>query len=87
MLLSMEVSPIITRSLLIIRADGACLGINTGNNFVDLKHPPSDKFTDEVNDDTRLNPEEIGNAYLYLVNQHRSAWTWELDLRPAHEKW
>ena len=26
-------------------------------------------------------------AYLYLANQDRSAWTWELDLRPAHEKW
>ncbi|KAJ7740093.1 hypothetical protein B0H16DRAFT_1676389 [Mycena metata] len=28
-----------------------------------------------------------GIAYLYLVNQDRAAWTWELDLRPAHEKW
>jgi len=37
--------------------------------------------------DTRLSPESIANAYLYLANQDRSAWTWELDLRPAHEKW
>jgi len=35
----------------------------------------------------KLNPESIGKSYLYLVNQDRSAWTWELDLRPAHEKW
>jgi len=35
----------------------------------------------------RLSPESIGQSYLYLVNQDQSAWTWELDLRPAHEKW
>jgi len=35
----------------------------------------------------RLSPESIAQAYLYLVNQDKSAWTWELDLRPAHEKW
>ncbi|KAJ6510858.1 hypothetical protein C8R45DRAFT_1050403 [Mycena sanguinolenta] len=29
----------------------------------------------------------IAQSYLYLVNQEKSAWTWELDLRPAHEKW
>jgi len=37
--------------------------------------------------DSRLKPESIASSYLYLVNQDRSAWTWELDLRPAHEKW
>ncbi|CAE6430956.1 unnamed protein product [Rhizoctonia solani] len=35
----------------------------------------------------RLSPESIANSYLYLVNQDRSAWTFELDLRPAHETW
>ncbi|KIM43964.1 hypothetical protein M413DRAFT_443037 [Hebeloma cylindrosporum] len=39
------------------------------------------------NEDVRLSPEGIASAYQYLVNQDRSAWTWELDLRPAHEKW
>ncbi|KAI0299985.1 NAD-P-binding protein [Multifurca ochricompacta] len=37
--------------------------------------------------DRALSPESIANSYLYLANQDRSAWTWELDLRPAHEKW
>ncbi|KAK0505531.1 NAD-P-binding protein [Armillaria luteobubalina] len=27
------------------------------------------------------------HSYLHLIKQPRSAWTWELDLRPAHEKW
>ncbi|KAL0948554.1 hypothetical protein HGRIS_011114 [Hohenbuehelia grisea] len=37
--------------------------------------------------DRRLDPESIAASYLYLANQDRTAWTWELDLRPAHEKW
>jgi len=39
------------------------------------------------NPDVRLSPESIAASYLYLANQDRSAWTWELDLRPAHETW
>ncbi|KAF8884666.1 hypothetical protein BD779DRAFT_1442958, partial [Infundibulicybe gibba] len=40
-----------------------------------------------ANIDGRLSPESIAKSYLYLVGQERSSWTWELDLRPAHEKW
>ncbi|KAI0288578.1 NAD-P-binding protein [Russula brevipes] len=39
------------------------------------------------NRDLALSPESIAKSYLYLTGQDRSAWTWELDLRPAHEKW
>ncbi|KAI0636066.1 NAD-P-binding protein [Trametes polyzona] len=35
----------------------------------------------------RIDAESIAKSYLYLTQQDRSAWTWELDLRPAHEKW
>ncbi|KAI5117583.1 hypothetical protein M0805_004578 [Coniferiporia weirii] len=41
----------------------------------------------EQNADVRLDPDSIAKSYLYLTNQDRSAWTWELDLRPAHETW
>ncbi|PBK82527.1 NAD(P)-binding protein [Armillaria gallica] len=41
----------------------------------------------ERNEDVRLSPDGIAESYLHLINQPRSAWTWELDLRPAHEKW
>ncbi|KAG8858767.1 hypothetical protein FRB96_004904 [Tulasnella sp. 330] len=34
-----------------------------------------------------LGPESIAKAYLYLAKQDQSAFTWELDLRPAEEKW
>ncbi|KAI9456837.1 NAD-P-binding protein, partial [Lactarius psammicola] len=39
-----------------------------------------------ANPDRSISPESIAKSYLYLVNQNRSACTWELDLRPAHEK-
>lgn len=41
----------------------------------------------EADENVRLDPESIAKSYLYLANQDRSALTWELDLRPAHEKW
>jgi NAD(P)-dependent dehydrogenase (short-subunit alcohol dehydrogenase family) len=41
----------------------------------------------QTNPNVRLSPESVAAAYMYLVRQDRSAWTWELDLRPAHEKW
>ena len=34
-----------------------------------------------------LNPEHIADNYLMLHNQPKSAWTFELDLRPWIEKW
>jgi len=41
----------------------------------------------ETNANIRLNPTSVADAFVYLTKQDRSAWTWELDLRPAHEKW
>jgi short-subunit dehydrogenase len=35
----------------------------------------------------RLRPEAIAEEALHLVRQDRSAWTFELDLRPLHETW
>lgn len=34
-----------------------------------------------------LKPDQIAENYWYLHNQHRSAWTHEMDLRPWIEKW
>lgn len=36
--------------------------------------------------DGMLNPDAIAQAYLQLHRQHRSAWTWEVELRPWVEK-
>ncbi|KAI0044938.1 NAD-P-binding protein [Auriscalpium vulgare] len=55
--------------------------IATDKPHRDLSETPGDK------ENVGLAPESIAKSYLYLANQDRSAWTWELDLRPAHEKW
>ncbi|KAK7434535.1 hypothetical protein VKT23_020143 [Stygiomarasmius scandens] len=34
-----------------------------------------------------LDPESIAKAYWDVAHQEKSAWTWELDLRPANEQW
>jgi len=41
----------------------------------------------DTNPDIVLDPVDIASAYWYLAHQPRSAWTWELDLRPSHEHW
>ena len=34
-----------------------------------------------------VDPDDLANCYLMLQEQHRSAWTHELDLRPWIENW
>ena len=36
-------------------------------------------------DDTKLDPDAIAQTYLDVHRQHRSAWTWEVELRPWKE--
>ena len=33
-----------------------------------------------------LDPDAIAQSYLHVLNQPRSAWTWEIELRPWVEK-
>lgn len=37
-------------------------------------------------DDAQLDPDAIARNYLHVHRQHRSAWTWEIELRPWVEK-
>jgi NAD(P)-dependent dehydrogenase (short-subunit alcohol dehydrogenase family) len=37
-------------------------------------------------DDSQLDPDAIAQTYLNIVQQPRSAWTWEVELRPWVEK-
>ena len=37
-------------------------------------------------DDAMLDPDAIAASYLHLVRQPRSAWAWEIELRPAAER-
>ncbi|KAI0338754.1 short-chain dehydrogenase/reductase SDR [Trametopsis cervina] len=47
----------------------------------------AEKEKDQQEAGPRLDPDSIANAYVYLEQQDKTAWTWELDLRPSHEKW
>lgn len=40
-----------------------------------------------LDEDAILKPDEIASNYVWLHNQQRSAWTFELDLRPWKEAW
>ncbi|PCH34846.1 short-chain dehydrogenase/reductase SDR [Wolfiporia cocos MD-104 SS10] len=61
-------------------------GILTDLSLSRRSDPQASKEWQE-NANIRLDPESIGKAYFYLASQDKSSWTWELDLRPAHEKW
>ncbi len=40
----------------------------------------------ETGDDTLLDPDAIAETYLHLIRQPRSAWSWEIEVRPWVEK-
>jgi len=40
----------------------------------------------QAGEDALLDPDEIAKSYLAVYRQHRSAWSWELELRPWVEK-
>jgi len=41
----------------------------------------------DLPDDGLIKPDDIADAYYFLSQQPRSAWTFEMDLRPYVEKW
>lgn len=61
-------------------------GIHVAHFVIDgvIRNPgrtePSDK------PDSMLDPDAIAADYLYVLKQPRSAWTWEIELRPWTEK-
>lgn len=44
-------------------------------------------YLDNLGEDGSLDPGDIADTFLMVHNQHRSAWTHELDLRPFKETW
>ena len=47
---------------------------------------PGDSRAAERGEDAMLLPDEIARDYLHVHRQHRSSWTWEIELRPWVEK-
>jgi NAD(P)-dependent dehydrogenase (short-subunit alcohol dehydrogenase family) len=47
-----------------------------------IRQGPGDKRAAGRGEDAMLDPDAIARSYLDIHRQHRSAWTWELELRP-----
>jgi len=57
-----------------------------GSHGIHVAHAVIDGKISDEDDDSTLHPDEIADAYWELVEQDRSAWTLELDLRPYAEE-
>ncbi len=63
-------------------------GIHVAHFVIDggIARGPGDPRAGERGADGMLLPDEIAKNYLYVYRQHRSAWTWEVELRPWVER-
>src|ERR1700675_5173106 len=64
----------------------APLGIHVGHFVIDggIRNPGRSESPDKP--DSMLDPDAIAETYLHMLRQPRSAWTWEVELRPWVEK-
>ncbi|WP_114391317.1 SDR family NAD(P)-dependent oxidoreductase [Notoacmeibacter marinus] len=59
--------------------------IHIGHVVIDggIAGTPQHGRSNEVNgDDYMLDPDQVAKAYMNLIDQHRSTWAWEIELRP-----
>ncbi len=63
-------------------------GIHVAHFVVDggIAQGESDARAKDRGVDGMLLPDEIARNYLHVFRQHRSAWTWEVELRPWLER-
>ena len=64
-------------------------GIHVGHVIIDGvidSSPRHDDKSMESDADSKLSPDAIAESYRQLIEQHRSAWAWEVELRPWTEK-
>ncbi|HET7766984.1 MAG TPA: SDR family NAD(P)-dependent oxidoreductase [Burkholderiales bacterium] len=63
-------------------------GIHVAHFVIDggIAQGPNDPRAKERGADGMLQPDEIAKNYLDVHRQHRSAWTWEVELRPWIER-
>lgn len=61
-------------------------GVHVAHFIIDgaIRNPGRSEATD--NPDSMLDPDAIAANYLHVLRQPRSAWTWEMELRPWVEK-
>jgi NAD(P)-dependent dehydrogenase (short-subunit alcohol dehydrogenase family) len=63
-------------------------GIHVAHFVIDggISQGPGDARAKDRGADGMLLPDEIARNYLNVYRQHRSAWTWEVELRPWVER-
>jgi len=61
-------------------------GIHVGHVVVDGGIRSAQRPDPPGNSDSLLDPDAIAQSYLHLLQQQRSAWAWEIELRPWVEK-
>jgi NAD(P)-dependent dehydrogenase (short-subunit alcohol dehydrogenase family) len=61
-------------------------GIHVAHFVIDggIRNPGRTEAPDKP--DSMLNPDAIAETYLHVLRQPRSAWTWEIELRPWVER-
>jgi NAD(P)-dependent dehydrogenase (short-subunit alcohol dehydrogenase family) len=66
----------------------APIGIHVAHFVIDggISQGPGDSRAKDRGVDGMLLPDEIAKSYLNVHRQHRSAWTWEVEMRPWVEK-
>jgi NAD(P)-dependent dehydrogenase (short-subunit alcohol dehydrogenase family) len=47
-----------------------------------VANPDRDRFNTDDAPDKWLEPDAIAETYMAVLNQHRSAWSWEVEVRP-----
>ena len=61
-------------------------GIHVAHVVIDGGIKSARRAESEGNPDSLLDPDAIAQTYLYLLQQPRSAWSWEIELRPWVER-
>lgn len=64
-------------------------GVHVSHAIIDgvIDIPRTKEWLKDLGPDAKLSADGIANDYWYLHTQPRTNFTWEIDLRPAVEKW
>ncbi len=57
------------------------------DGLIDIPYVREMEFAKELPDDAFLNPDDIAETIWSVTQQPKSAWTFELDVRPYRENW
>jgi NAD(P)-dependent dehydrogenase (short-subunit alcohol dehydrogenase family) len=64
-------------------------GVHVSHAIIDgvIDIPRTKEWMKDAGPDAKISADGIADAYWHLHSQPRSAFTWEIDIRPYVEKW